>query len=77
MLLIICFTQIVVCAANSKDCTDIIKHGQMKGLVLATNDYHYVADFSDAAKYKNFDGDFTNVEVPKNKCIRYRPEEQK
>lgn len=76
MTFILCFTQVVVCAALSPDCTDIVKHGQMKGRILATHRYTYTADFTDAAKYKNFEGDFENVDIDKDKCIKYNPEEK-
>lgn len=74
MIFIICVTQAVLCSIASPDCTNIIKHGQMKGLLLATTKDSYLGDFSDSAEFKNFKGDFTSVTINKSKCTKFEPE---
>ncbi len=74
MTYLLCVTQAVLCSVLSQDCTDIVKHGQMKGVLIVTRANYYVADFTEDANYHNFEGDFENVEITKNKCIIVKPE---
>lgn len=71
MNLVMCLTQFVICAALSPDCTKIPKHGQMRGIITSTLKYEYIVDFSSSAQYKDFEGDFSSVHIPKNKCQKY------
>lgn len=70
---ILCLTQAVLCSSGSLDCTDIVKHGQMLGVVLAQHSGYYTANFAEAAEEKNFEGDFRDIDVPRTKCQEYKP----